>query len=245
MAFFLWCHTSPRRIIPGVLSVRSGEAPMQSRNARILSIAALTAGVLVAGLGTSTAQAAEPSTPDAAAVGSTAALPVPVPQVPQGPVDNLLTAVGGLLGGLLNAPPQVPGTPALPVGAAVPGGPAVPATLSVPAVPAALNAPAQLPLPPLPVPLPPVPGVPALPPAPGVPPLPGAAPATPAAPAVPGAPALPGVPPLPVPLPTPPLPLPSLPALPVPLPLGDPATAVAPNAATPQGDPTTEEPSDD
>jgi hypothetical protein len=209
---------------------------MLSRNTRTLSIAAVTAGVLVAGLGTSTAHAAEPSTPDAAAVGTTAALPVPpVPGVPQSPVDGLLTAVGGLLGGLLNAPPQV-------AGSSTGAGPAVSAMIAVPGVPAAghadpaahvaANAPGQLPLPPLPVPLP-APSLPALPPVPGVPPLPlpGAAPASPGA-AAPAAPGLPALPPLPVPLPTPSLPpLPGAGALPVPRPLG------APAAAAPLGEP--------
>ncbi|TQM39090.1 hypothetical protein [Pseudonocardia cypriaca] len=172
---------------------------MRSRNARTLSIAALTAGVLVAGLGTSTAQAAEPSTPDAAA-GVTRAETPTAPSTPQPPLDGLLTAVGGLLGGLLQAPPQVPGAPALPTGAV----PTDPATR------VAVNVPVQLPLPPLPGPLPPAP---TLPPVPDLPPLPGAVPATPGA----AAPALPSPPPLPVPTPALP-PLPGAAALPVPLP---------------------------
>jgi hypothetical protein len=185
---------------------------MRSRNARAVSIAALTAGVIVAGLGTSTAQAAEPSTPNAASAGTAPALSGPA--VSQGAVDNLLTAVGGLLGGLLQTPPPAPGTQA-------PGaGRPLHATITVttdPSAPVAVNAPAQLPpLPPLPAPLP---QTPALPSTPGLPQLPGDAPATPGV----AAPALPSLPPLPAPTPALP-PLPGAAALPVPLPQGEPAT---------------------
>jgi hypothetical protein len=183
---------------------------MRSRNARAVSIAALTAGVIVAGLGTSTAQAAEPSTPDAASGATAPALSGPA--VSQGAVDNLLTAVSGLLGGLLQAPPPSPGAQA-------PAGAPLHATITLttdPSAPVAVNAPAQLPpLPPLPVPLPPTPALPT----PGLPQLPGDAPAIPGV----AAPALPSLPPLPAPTPALP-PLPGAAALPAPLPQGEPAT---------------------
>src|SRR5690606_30210078 len=138
---FLWCHTSPRRIIPGVLSVRSGEAPMRSRNARSLSIAALTTAAFVLGLGTSTAQAAEPvPPPDAPAA-------ISVPGTPAAVLSGAQTAAG---------PAQLP-LPPLPE-------PPLPEP-SLPALPEPPVPVPSLPTPP-PLPEPPLPAVPSLPPVP-------------------------------------------------------------------------------
>jgi hypothetical protein len=179
---------------------------MRSRNTRALSIAAMTAGVLVAGLGTSTAHAAEPQAPDASAVD------VPPAQAgsPEVALDNVLTALGNLL------PDLIPGLLEAP---------------TAPAEPAAVEDPAQLPLPdpPLPLPDPAVPPLPSLiPPVPPEPAVPGLAPLPAVPPSTPAVPAPPGV------LPTPPeLPLPSTPPLPTPpaLPLDDPGAGPAEDPA--------------
>jgi hypothetical protein len=184
---------------------------MRSRNTRALSIAAMTAGVLVAGLGTSTAHAAEPQAPDASAVDVPPAQAGPsAPESPEVALDNVLTALGNLL------PDLIPGLLEAP---------------TAPAEPAAVEDPAQLPLPdpPLPLPDPAVPPLPSLiPPVPPEPAVPGLAPLPAVPPSTPAVPAPPGV------LPTPPeLPLPSTPPLPTPpaLPLDDPGAGPAEDPA--------------
>jgi hypothetical protein len=107
---------------------------MRSRNTRTLPIAAMTAGLLVAGLGASTPDATEPSAHAAtpATRETPAKLPLPEPPVP------------------VPSTPPVPPTPTLPPAPDVPATPAAPAAPSVPALPAlpALPAvPSAVPLP--------------------------------------------------------------------------------------------------
>ncbi|HYH31001.1 MAG TPA: hypothetical protein VD903_11500, partial [Pseudonocardia sp.] len=113
---------------------------MRSRNTVTLSIAAVTAGVLATGLGTSTAHAAEPPVPEAPALGTTAA-----PAAADAPYNSwgVLTALRTLLlpellNDLLADDPRLQPPPA-------------PAAVSAPA---ALHAAQQPPLPGPPAPVP-------------------------------------------------------------------------------------------